>query len=115
MEASRLAAMEAHMKRILLSVLSAALLLPAAQATANTYDVYSCWAGYGTFRNPNASSAAWTKDQTAAGGHFNTGNDCGVNSTSGSMSLVSLAGEMASRGQYAEWAFRAPAGATLST
>ncbi len=56
------------MKLFLLSSLVCALLLPAAQASANTYDVYSCWAGYGTFHNPNASSAAWAKDQTALRG-----------------------------------------------
>jgi hypothetical protein len=103
------------MQRTILSTLAlAALLLPAATAQANTYDVYSCWAGSGTFRNPNASSAAWIKDRSAAGGHFTYGDDCGINSTSGSMSLVSLTGDLATRGQYAEWSFRTPAGTTLS-
>jgi hypothetical protein len=103
------------MKRTLLSTLVVALLVPAAAAKANTYDVYSCWAGYGTFHNPNASSAAWTKDRSAAGGHFTNGDDCGLNSTSGSMSIVSLTGDLAMRGQYAEWAFRTPAGTALAT
>src|SRR3954471_11042275 len=113
MEASRLAATEAHMKRIFLSVLGAALLLPAAQATANTYDVYSCWAGYGTFRNPNASSVAWTRDQTGAGGHFATGDDCAVNSTNGAMSLISLSGNSAHNGEYARLKFDAPFPSTI--
>src|SRR4029079_11016133 len=72
-------AKEGSMKRILLSTLAVALLTPTATATANTYDVYSCWAGAGTFRNPNASSAAWTMDQANAGGHFAPNNDCGRN------------------------------------
>src|SRR5258705_9723796 len=95
-------------------VVAVALLVPAAVADANTYDVYSCWAGADTYRNPNASSAAWTKDQGAAGGHFATGNDCGVNATSGSMSIVSLTGDLATRGQHAEWAFSAPVGTSLA-
>jgi hypothetical protein len=103
------------MKRTVLSSLVLALLLvPSAAAEANTYDVYSCWAGYGTFRNPNASSAAWTKDQTTAGAHFATGDDCGMNSLSGSMSIVSLSGNFATRGQYAELSLRTPLGTTLA-
>lgn len=101
------------MKKTLLSTLAVVLLIPAAQAEANTYDVYSCWAGAGTFHNPNASSAAWTKDQSSAGGHFVPNNDCGLNATSGSMSIVSLTGDLASAGQSAEWAFDAPPGTTL--
>jgi hypothetical protein len=103
------------MKRTLLSTLVAALLIPSAAAEANTYDVYSCWAGSGTFHNPNASSAAWAKDETGSGGHFTPNNDCGLNASSGSMSIVSLSGAMASQGQYAEWSFKAPSGAYLSS
>jgi hypothetical protein len=104
------------MKNTFLTTLAAAaFLIPATPATANTYDVYSCWAGAGTFRNPNASSAAWAKDQASAGGHFNSGNDCGPNSATGSMSIVSLTGDLAASGQYAEWAFSAPSGTTLAT
>jgi hypothetical protein len=97
-----------------LLVLVTALLIPAAQAKANTYDVYSCWAGANTFRNPNASSAAWAKDQSSAGGHYATGDDCGTNSASGSMNIESLLGDLATRGQSAELTFTAPAGTTLA-
>src|SRR5205085_3582662 len=79
----------------------------------NTYDVYSCWAGYGTFHNPNASSAAWTKDQASAGGHFGAHDDCGVNSTNGAMTLISSSGYSASNGQYAALRFAAPFGSTI--
>src|SRR3954471_13206222 len=104
-----------NMKHPLTSlVIALGLLAPAATAAhANTYDVYSCWAGAGTFHNPNASSAAWTKDESAAGGHFVPSNDCGLNSTSGSMSIVSLTGDLAAPGQGAEWAFKAPTGTNL--
>src|SRR3954464_15292364 len=90
-----------NMKHPLTSlVIALGLLAPAATAAqANTYDVYSCWAGSGTFHNPNASSAAWTKDETGSGGHFTPNNDCGLNATSGSMSIVSLSGATASQGQ----------------
>jgi hypothetical protein len=108
-------ATEGSMKKILLSTLALALLTSAAPAAANTYDVYSCWAGAGTFRNPNASSAAWTLDQANSGSHFAPNNDCGLNSTSGSMSVVSLTGDIAPQGQYAGWNFAAPAGTTLAT
>jgi hypothetical protein len=102
------------MKRILFSVLVLSALIPAALAEANTYDVYSCWAGYGTFRNPNASSAAWSQDQSAAGGHYATGDDCGINSVGGSMSVMSFGGDVAARGQFAELTFVAPAGNSLA-
>src|SRR5438552_14701771 len=102
MDASRPPAMEGPMKRTLFSTLAIALLIPAAAAKSNTYDVYSCWAGYGTFHNPNASSAAWTKDQASAGGHFATGDDCGLSRGTGSMSVVSRTGDTASHGQFAE-------------
>jgi hypothetical protein len=101
------------MKRILLSTLVAALLAPAALAEANTYDVYSCWAGYGTFRNPNASSAAWAKDSSAAGGHFTARDDCGTNSFNGAMSVASLSGYSAIAGEFAQLAFSSPPGATI--
>jgi hypothetical protein len=101
------------MKHLLLSTLALAL-LSAAPAAANTYDVYSCWAGAGTFHNPNASSAAWAMDQAYAAGHFVPNNDCGLNATSGSMSVVSLTGDLAAQGQYAGWIFNSPTGTTLA-
>jgi hypothetical protein len=103
------------MQRIFLSTLAlAALLLTAAAAQANTYDVYSCWAGSGTFRNPNASSAAWVKDRSAAGGHFTAHADCGTNAYNGAMTVISLSGYQAALGEYARLAFTAPSGSTVS-
>src|SRR5262245_40471183 len=102
------------MKRCLLVTAALALLTPAGLAKANTYDVYSCWAGVGTFRTPNASSAAWTKDQTHAGGHFTAADDCATNITSGSMSLQSVNGAPAAQNQYADLTFTAPTGTTLA-
>jgi hypothetical protein len=103
------------MKRILLSTLALALLALAATAGANTYDVYSCWAGAGTFHNPNASSAAWAMDQASSGTHYAPNNDCGLNANSGSMSIVSLTGAIAAQGEYVGWNFTAPSGTTLAT
>jgi hypothetical protein len=102
------------MKRILLSTLAVALLTPTATATANTYDVYSCWAGAGTFRNPNASSAAWTMDQANAGGHFTAHQDCGTNGTNGAMTVISISGYDANINERARIAFAAPAGSTVA-
>ena len=102
------------MKRCLLATAALALLIPSGLAKANTYDVYSCWAGFGTFRNPNASSAAWTKDQTHAGGHFTAADDCATNITSGSMSVQSVNGAPATQNQYADLTFTAPTGTSLA-
>src|SRR5215211_3707543 len=109
-------ATEGSMNRILLSTLSAALLTAAvpASATANTYDVYSCWAGSGTFHNPNASSAAWAKDESAAGGHFTAHADCGTNTTNGAMTVISVGGYSATLNEYARLAFTAPPSTTIS-
>jgi hypothetical protein len=107
--------MEGSMKHILLSTLFAALLTAGipASATANTYDVYSCWAGSGTFHNPNASSAAWLKDESASGGHFTAHQDCGTNTTYGAMTAISLSGFPAAQNEHARLAFAAPAGSTI--
>jgi hypothetical protein len=104
------------MKRLLsaLAATTALLLLVPAAAGANTYDVYSCWAGYGTFHNPNASSAAWTRDQSSSGGHFATGDLCGVDRGSGALSVVSLSGPTAAQGQNAELSVTAPMGTTFA-
>src|SRR3954454_17124056 len=96
------------MNRTLLTTLVVALLAPAAAAKANTYDVYACWAGYGTFHNPNASTAAWARDDAAAGGHFEIDDACRANPTSGAVSLMSLGGFPASQGEYAQLKFAAP-------
>src|SRR3954452_4972098 len=104
-----------NMKHPLTSlVIALGLLAPAATAAqANTYDVYSCWAGSGTFHNPNASSAAWTKDETGSGGRFAAHDDCGTNTTYGAMTVISLSGYSASQNQYARLAFAAPPSTTI--
>ena len=58
------------MHRFSIATLAVALLVPAGLAKANTYDVYACWAGAGTFHNPNVSTAAWLKDHSHEGGRF---------------------------------------------
>lgn len=86
---------------ILTTLAAAAFLITATPATANTYDVYSCWAGAGTYLNPNASSAAWAKDQSQSGGHFTAHEDCANNSTNGAMTVISLSGYSANNGESA--------------
>jgi hypothetical protein len=103
------------MKRsVLSSLILALLLIPAAAAEANSYDVYSCWAGHGTFRNPNASSVAWVKDNASAGGHFTAHDDCGTNSTSGAMTVISLSGYSSAANEFSRLLFTAPAGSTIA-
>ena len=87
------------MKRILFFAVAVALLASAATASANTYDVYSCWAGAGPFHNPNVSSAAWVKDHTHEGGRFAVNDSCATNPTSGSMNIMSVSGASAANGQ----------------
>jgi len=89
------------------------LLALAAPAEANTYDVYSCWAGYGTFHNPNASTVAWTRDQASAGGHFAAHEDCAVNPTNGAMTVNSAGGSTAHNGEFARLRFTAPNGLSI--
>ena len=101
------------MKRLLLTTLCITLLAPAATASANTYDVYSCWAGYGTFHNPNASSSAWTPDESASGGHFVIDETCGATSA-GTVSMSSLSGLAASSGEFARLKFTAPTGLAVT-
>jgi hypothetical protein len=101
------------MKHILLSTLAVAL-LSAAPARANTYDVYSCWAGADTFHNPNASSAAWAMDQAGSGGHFTAHQDCGTNGTNGAMTVISMSGYDAGLNEHARLVFTAPPNATIS-
>jgi hypothetical protein len=102
------------MKRTLLATLAIALLPSADGAAARTYDVYSCWAGADTYRNPNASSAAWTRDQSGAGGHFATQNDCGVTRANGTMSVMSLGtSAFARNGEYARLSFTPPVATTV--
>lgn len=100
----------------ILSALAAgtALLALAAPAQANTYDVYSCWAGSGTFHNPNASSAAWSREQGSSGGHFMVGDSCGIARGSGALNVVSLTSGPATQGQNAELAFVAPTGTAIA-
>ena len=102
------------MKRCFIATLAAALVVPAGLAKANTYDVYACWAGAGTFHNPNVSSAAWLKDRSHEGGHFAVDDDCATNTTSGSMHILSVSGSAAARGQYGELTFSAPPGTTIA-
>ena len=102
------------MHRFSIATLAVALLVPAGLAKANTYDVYACWAGAGTFHNPNVSTAAWLKDHSHEGGRFAVNDSCGTNTTSGSMNIMSVSGAPAANGQYGELSFSAPAGTTIA-
>src|SRR5438093_7938859 len=102
------------MKRFSIATLAVALFVPTGLAKASTYDVYSCWAGAGTFHNPNVSTAAWLKDHSHEGGRFAVNDSCGTNTTSGSMNIMSVSGAPAANGQYGELSFSAPSGTTIA-
>ena len=66
------------MKRRLLFIPAcalAALFLGLPAARAGTYDVYSCWAGSDSFRNPGANATAWGKTSDS-GGRYSAFDQC---------------------------------------
>jgi hypothetical protein len=85
-------------------------------AAAQTYEVYSCWAGSGTYLNPNASSAAWVLDDargTKGSGvsYYRAFDECGA--TDGGMGAMSIPGSEAPDDVYAEARFNSPDGTRI--
>src|SRR4051812_21348518 len=84
----------------------AAVACPSA-ASAGTYDVYSCWAGSDSFRNPGANGSAW-HGVGDPGGRYGAFDQCG--STDNGFGLIAYTGETAPNGASAEVGFSAPEG-----
>jgi hypothetical protein len=98
-------------RRLLLPICmttAVAALAAAPMARAGTYDVYSCWAGHDSFRNPNANASAWAKINDNVGGQYSSFDQCGTHPNG--MGVISVGGYEAPAGRYGEVAFSAPPG-----
>src|SRR3954447_303779 len=87
----------------------AAVACPSA-ASAGTYDVWSCWAGADSFRNPGANGSAWTKT-SPNDDRFHAFDQCG--GTDNGLGVIALSGYDAVAGQYGEVSFSAAAGTQI--
>src|SRR4051812_50003471 len=94
------------LRRRLLLTLALFAVLPAADARAGTYDVYSCWAGSDSFRNPGANASAWGK-LGDPGGRYGAFDQCG--GSDNGMGVIAVSGEQAANGAYGEVGLAAPA------
>lgn len=79
-------------------------------AGAGTYDVYSCWAGSDTFRNPAANGSAWAK-RSDPGERFSAFDQCGASDNG--FGVISVSGYQAPNGAFGELSFTAPAGTRI--
>ena len=104
------------MRRVALLAVVAAGLACIPAASAGTYDVYSCWAGAGSYLNPDASGVAWTADDSHAtlGGtsrYYRAYDDC--RGATGAFGTASIPGGAAPSGVYAESRFASPDGTRI--
>ena len=99
------------MRRLLLVLsLSLSFLCVVPSARAGTYDVYSCWAGADSYRNPAANGKAWHKGVYDP--HFLEFDQCG--SSDNGLGLVSQGGGQVPQGGYGELVFAAPSGTQVT-
>src|SRR5947209_16478431 len=83
-----------------------------ALARAGTYDVYSCWAGADSFRNPGANASAWGKT-SAQGDRYQPFDQCGSGTGNG-FGVASVSGYDAPQGLRGDATFAAPEGAAVT-
>src|SRR3954469_97184 len=95
---------------LLFAVLCLAALACPSAASAGTYDVWSCWAGNDSFRNPGANGSAWTKSSNEPG-RFQAFDQCG--GSDNGLGVIALSGYDAVAGQYGEVSFSAAAGTQI--
>lgn len=96
----------------LASATAAALLLcavPAPDAHANSYDIYACYAGQGTYLNPGNSAASWTMADNNGTAYYLPYDQCGSDGPNG-FGVISRSGYTAPTGDYGEVLFQAPPG-----
>src|SRR3954470_19155079 len=100
------------MSRLLLLVaVGLALLCAPGIARAGSYDVFGCWAGSDSFRNPGANGSAWTKSSPSPD-RFGAFDQCG--STANGLGVISHSGYDAPPGAYGEVSFAAAAGTVIT-
>ncbi len=76
-------------------------------ATANSYNVYACYAGQGTYLNPEHSAASWTLANNNGANYYLPYDHCGGSTGFG---VISRSGYTAPAGDEGEVSFQAPEG-----
>jgi hypothetical protein len=79
---------------------------------ANSYDVYACYAGQGTYLNPGDSAVSWSMANNNGTSFYLPYDQCG-GSTNG-FGVISHSGYIAPAGDYGEVYFEAPGGLRIS-
>jgi hypothetical protein len=83
--------------------------IAAPEARAGTYEVFSCWAGSDSFRNPAANGSAWAKFQN--GDRYYAFDQCGASDNG--FGVIAVSGYEAPPGGYGEISFSAPQGTAI--
>lgn len=77
-------------------------------AAANSYNVYACYAGQGTYLNPGDSAASWTLANNNGAAYYLPYDQCGSGGPNG-FGVISRSGYTAPAGDEGEVYFQAPA------
>ena len=77
-------------------------------ASANSYDVYACYAGQGSYLNPGDSAASWTLSDNNGSAYYDPFDQCGA--TANGFGVISRSGDYAPPGDYGQVYFQAPTG-----
>jgi primosomal replication protein N len=77
-------------------------------AIANSYDVYACYAGQGTYLNPASSATSWSLANNNASAFYLPFDQCG--GSDNGFGVISHSGYTAPVGDYGEVFFEAPSG-----
>jgi hypothetical protein len=78
-------------------------------AAANSYNVYACYAGQGTYLNPGDSAASWALANNNGAAYYLPYDQCGSGGPNG-FGVISRSGYTAPAGDEGEVYFQAPAG-----
>jgi hypothetical protein len=81
-------------------------------AAGNSYDVYACYAGQGTYLNPGDSAVSWALSDNNGSAYYLPFDQCGA--TDNGFGVISRSGDIAPAGDYGEVSFEAPAGLSIS-
>jgi len=84
------------------------LALGAPTAKANSYDVYACYAGQGTYLNPGDSATSWSLAGNNGGAFYLPFDQCG--GSENGFGVIAHSGYTAPVGDYGEVFFEAPSG-----
>jgi len=81
-------------------------------AAADSYDVYACYAGQGTYLNPGDSAVSWSLAENNGSAYYLPFDQCG--GSDNGFGVISRSGYIAPAGDYGEVFFEAPAGLRIS-